>query len=165
MKRLAIVMLCLLSLTALAQAAAPKDHAAIRAVIKQFQTAIIQKDKPGFLALFAHPPITWRTVFGDAMLKKIRQRHAGADKAPFNPWHDYRRFIDFVSAHKGPVEETFRNVRIDSDGDVASVDFDYTFRMDEHETNRGQESWQLLHTDAGWRIVSVVWSTHLPPAH
>ncbi|NII11064.1 DUF4440 domain-containing protein [Oleiagrimonas sp. C23AA] len=165
MKCRALLVTTLLFLPLLTHAAPPKDHAAIRKVIQQFSTAIVQKDKQGFLTLFAQPPILWRTVLGDTMLKKIRQRHAGADKAPFNPRHNYRQFIDFVSGHKGPVKETFRNIRIDSDGDVASVNFDYTFRMDRRETNRGQESWQLLHTDAGWRIVSVVWSTHLPPGH
>lgn len=164
MRRATTLMLFLLFLPALAKATAPEAQTPIRAVIEQFRTTIARKDKAGFLALFAQPPIMWRTVIGDAMLKQIEKRHPNATKAPLDPHSNYRQFIDFVTTHKGPVEETFHNIRIDSDGDVASVNFDYTFRMDNHETNRGQESWQLLRTDAGWRIVSVVWSTHRPLA-
>lgn len=165
MKPTALALSCLLALPVLAQATPSNDDAAIHAVIEKFRSAIVHKDKPGFLALFASSPVTWRTVYGDAMLQAIKQRHPEATKAPYDARENYSRFIDLVSSHKGPVEESFDHIRIDSDGDVASVNFDYTFRMDNRETNRGQESWQLLRTDDGWRIVSVVWSTHRPPAH
>ena len=38
-------------------------------------------------------------------------------------------------------EETFSNVRIDSDGDVAAVSFDYSFLSNDQPTNWGKECW------------------------
>ena len=49
-------------------------------------------------------------------------------------------------------------MKIETDGDVASVWFDYAFLADGRETNRGKEAWQLVNTGEGWKIVAVVWS-------
>ena len=46
---------------------------------------------------------------------------------------------------------------------MASVAFDYRFLGDGKETNRGQEVWSLVRTDAGWKIVSVIWSLRWTP--
>ncbi len=29
-------------------------------------------------------------------------------------------------------------------------------------TNSGKEAWLLVNTGAGWKIVSAIWSVHLP---
>lgn len=55
------------------------------------------------------------------------------------------------------------NIRIESDGEIAAVSFDFVYSRDRQPTNRGLEAWHLLRTSTGWRIVSVVWSNH-PPA-
>ena len=33
---------------------------------------------------------------------------------------------------------------------------------DGKQTNWGREKWHLLRTEAGWKIISVIWSVHDP---
>jgi hypothetical protein len=56
-------------------------------------------------------------------------------------------------------DEKFDNVRIDTDGEVAQVWFDYVFKRGDYAANWGKEAWQLVRTDAGGKIVSIIWST------
>ena len=128
-------------------------------VIEAFRTAILEKDKPKFLALFpASGPVAWQSVIGDDNLRHLRLKRPEAGKANYNPKYSHLNFIDGIVADKEHSEETFDDIRIDTDGDVASVGFDYRFLQDGRETNRGRETWSLVRTDAGWKIVSVVWS-------
>ena len=41
-------------------------------------------------------------------------------------------------------EEEFANVKIDTDGEVASVSFDYVFLANGIKSNWGKELWQLV---------------------
>ena len=72
-------------------------------------------------------------------------------------------FIGFIAKDPAALEETFSNIRIDTDGDVAQVWFDYTFMAGGYKENWGKESWQLVRTEAGWKIAAVVWSQELNP--
>jgi len=162
MKALWILLACLLSLPASASTAAqappPRHEAGIRAVIEAFRASIIEKDKARFVALFVPAPVTWQSVDSDEMVERSRKQHPRATKTQFDPDSTYLSFIDSIVSDPKPIEETFDRIRIDSDGDIASVAFDYRFVVAGVESHHGQESWQLLRTDQGWRIASVVWS-------
>ena len=162
---------CLLCSPAFAQdapVATPDPQAVakreIGAVIEAFRTAIIEKDKPKFLALFPESgPVAWQSVIGDDNLKQVRLKKPQTGKASPDPKRTHLSFIDGIVANPKPAEETFDDIRIDTDGDVASVAFDYRFLSDGRETNRGLETWNLVRTDAGWKIVSVAWSMRWEP--
>jgi len=137
----------------------------IEAVIETFRTAIIRKDKDAFLKLLLKEDITWSSVLADAsaeMLYATRPKpemprpHKSSSSSP-------ARFIDFVTGSPARLEETFSNVRIDTDGEVAQVWFDYAFMVGNYKQNWGKESWQLVRTESGWKIASVVWSQELNP--
>lgn len=150
--------------TAYTQEQARQD---IGKVIEAFRTAILDKDKPKFLALFpASGPVAWQSVIGDDNLRHMRLKRPETGKANPNPKYSHLSFIDNIVSEPERSEETFDNIRIDTDGEIASVAFDYRFLSDGRETNRGLESWSLVRTDAGWKIVSVVWSMRwpIPPA-
>lgn len=135
----------------------------IDCVIEAFRTAIIDKDKPRFLALFpGSGPVTWQSVIGDDHLRQLRLKEPGTGKADPDPDKTHLSFIDGIVGDKASKAETFDNIRIDTDGEIASVMFDYRFLSDGRETNRGQEAWHLVRTDAGWKIVSVIWSKRSP---
>lgn len=72
-------------------------------------------------------------------------------------------FIDGIIETSARKEEKLWNVRIDSDGQVASVSFDYSFHSGDYKSNWGQEAWQPVHTGQGWKINSVIYSVHLNP--
>ncbi|UXI66249.1 nuclear transport factor 2 family protein [Tahibacter amnicola] len=134
----------------------------IRPVIEAFRASIQQKDKARFLALFAPGTVVWQSVRGDDSLRHVRQTQPGAAKLALNPGNSPQSFIDKIVESPARIDEVFRDVRIDTDGDIASVTFDFSFQRDGVEINRGREAWQLVHTDAGWRIIAVIWSTQLP---
>lgn len=167
MKSLLLVA-CLLALPiapAIAQTTPPADYTQADAkrdigkVIEDFRTAILEKDKAKFLGLFpADGPVAWRSVVSDGNLRQLRTKKPEAGKANYNAKYSHLNFIDGIVGDADRSEETFDNIRIDTDGDVAAVAFDYRFLSNGKETNRGQETWNLVRTDAGWKIVSVIWS-------
>jgi len=148
---------------ALCVASAP-DRAAIASVIDSFRSAIIQRDKPRFLGLFVSPDLPWQSVLSDESLAELRSRDPQKNKLRFDPKNNPTSFIDFVASSKATSEETFSNVVIDGDGDVATVAFDYTFLSDGRATNSGKECWLLVRSEAGWKIMTVSWSVRLAQA-
>ena len=145
---------------ALCDAAVP-DRSAISAVIESFRTAILQRDKPRFLGLFVTPDLPWQSVLSDESLVEIRGGDPQKNKLRFDPKNNPTSFIDFVVASKATSEETFSNVAIDGDGDVATVAFDYTFLSGGRATNSGKECWLLVRSGAGWKIMTLAWSVRL----
>ena len=67
-----------------------------------------------------------------------------------------------TAADSESIEEVFRDVTIDTDGLVASVNFDYSVLRDGQESHWGREMWHLVHTEDGWKIISVIWSQRDP---
>lgn len=153
--------------TAQAGAANPAaDKQQIEAIVEAFRMAIIDKDQERFMQLFLHENITWSGVMSDASLARI---HAGIkDPDAPRPMKYFngtpRKFIEGIAKSPSRKEETFDTMRIDSDGDVAQVWFDYTFVEDDHKNNWGKESWQLVRTASGWKIAAVIWSMEDNPA-
>ncbi|MBZ4400872.1 nuclear transport factor 2 family protein [Myxococcus faecalis] len=163
MKLSLLLLSCLVSLPAFAQATAKDTTAArqqITAVVDDFRDAILQKDKKKFLGLFLREDITWQSVDGDELMKRRRQKNPQATRINLTARETPTRFIDGIVADKGRSEEKFINVRIDTDGTIASVSFEFTFLFDDRVINRGQESWHLVNTDSGWKIASVIWSNN-----
>lgn len=172
MKSLLLACLFALPTAAAAQTAAPSSTGYSQAdarrdigkVIEDFRTAIVDKDKPRFLELFPEGGrVAWQDAIGDASLQAVRRNKPDAPKVKIDPADSPLSFIDGIVEDKRRSEETFDNVRIETDGDVASVIFDYRFLSDGRETNRGKEAWHLVRGDAGWKIVSVIWSTNWEP--
>jgi|CXWL01.1.fsa_nt_gi CubicO group peptidase (beta-lactamase class C family) len=130
----------------------------IEAVLEAFRTAILDKDKERFLDLFLPGGTTWQAVKGDETLARIRPRQPDAVKVRLKPESNYRSFIERIVADPERTEEKFSNPRIETDGDIAVVTFDYSFHSGERELNRGKEAWQLVRTGEGWKILSVIWS-------
>lgn len=157
----AVLMLGMLALAPLPAAAQGADsNNAIHEVIETFRTAIINKDKDAFLKLFLKDDITWAGVTLDASIERLyATRPDPAMKRPPKSFSSNPvKFIDGIIKDKGTSEETFSNVRIDTDGDVAQVWFDYSFIYDGYKANWGKESWQMVRTENGWKIAAVIWS-------
>ena len=169
MKKSVLATLAILALglqPAMAKQNEPSDVAAIHKVVEQFRTSIINKDKPTFTSLFfSDKPeeVIWQWVVDDAGLVMIRKHQRDARKVRRIPGVNYQSFIDsLVKPDAKPAEEKFVDVKVDTDGDVASVNFDYSYLDGGKETNWGREMWQLVRTDAGWKIISVIYSVRPP---
>lgn len=151
---------------ALAQAADNKDKAHIEQLIENFRAAIVNKDEEAFMKLFLKEDITWTGVTTDASIESLYANRPRPEMGrPLKIFDSSpREFIRFIANTKAKVEETVSNVRIDSDGDVGQVWFDYSLVNGSYKQNWGKESWQMVRTADGWKIAGVVWSQEMNPA-
>lgn len=166
-----LVLVALLSLSAGLQPALgahndPEDVAAVREVVEAFRLSIINKDKATFIGLFYsdNPErVTWQMVDDDARVARLKEFVPEARRVVWWPENNYVTMIDStVEAGSEPIEEVFRDVIIDTDGEIASVNFDYSILRSEKEAHWGREMWHLVRTDDGWKIISVIWSQRDP---
>lgn len=147
----------LAALAVTAQAATPASpDAQIQQVVAKFQAALVAKDKAGLENLFMPEGGAWFEVLGDDAYHQLSAKHP---QVPRFHSDNHQRFIDFVVGSKGRVEEKFSNVRIETDGAIASVYFDFLFLADGKLNNRGHEAWQLVNTGAGWKISAMAYSS------
>lgn len=147
--------------SALARPQADPDVAAIEQVVESFRTSLIDKDKARYMGLFfSDKPedIGWQFVSEDTRLVHIRKTRPDAIKARRIPGNNFISLIDRAVATREPREETFSNVHIETDGEIASASFDYTFLANGEKTNWGKEMWQLVRTENGWKIFSVIYT-------
>ena len=138
-----------------------EDVAAINQVVESFRTSLISKDKATYMSLFfSDKPedIGWQFVSEDTRLEHIRKTKPDAIKARQIPSNNFISLIDGAIATKEPREETFSNISIHTDGEIASVSFDYSFLSSAKKTNWGKEMWQLVRTEKGWKIFSVIYT-------
>lgn len=143
----------------------PDDLAAVRQIVESFRTSIINKDKASFMSLFfSDKPeeIIWQAVVDDPSLASIKRTRPQAIKARHRPDNNFVAFIDGVVASKSSDEEKFSDVRVDTDGEVASVSFDYVYIANGVATHSGREKWLLVRTEQGWKVISVVYTIRLP---
>jgi hypothetical protein len=131
------------------------DVAAINQVVEQFKAAIIAHDGKTLRSLFVQDHDSWLSVADAATFAAVKARNPGAPKVLKGSW---RQFADFVQNSPKPVEERFYKLRIDTNGAVGSVYFDFDFLDDGKVTNRGSESWQLVRAEDGWKISSMLYS-------
>ena len=138
-----------------------EEVAAINQVVESFRTSLVNKDKATYMSLFfsAKPEeIGWQFVSEDKRVEHIRRTKPDAVKARRIPSNNFISLIDGAIATKEQREETFSDVSIQTDGEIASVSFDYTFIANGKKANWGKEMWQLVRTEEGWKIFSVVYT-------
>ncbi len=141
------------------------DLAALLRIVESFQSSIINKDKIAFMNLFFSDnpeAITWQAVVDDPSLEAIKLTRPQAIKARHRPDNNFVAFIDGIVASPDKEQETFSGVQIDTDGEVASVSFDYVYLSNDKISNSGREKWLLVRTEDGWKIISVVYTIRLP---
>lgn len=144
-----------------------RDRQKIHDVVETFRMSIIKKDSESFLKLFLKPDIPWIAVSGDKTLARQIASQKTNSQMPkpgkLLPADNPKDFIDWISNSQEPIEETFANVRIDTDGDIAQVWFDYSFKVAGYKQNWGKEAWHMVKTEDGWKISSVIVSSELNP--
>ncbi|MBE1160790.1 nuclear transport factor 2 family protein [Dyella acidiphila] len=138
-------------------AAAPQDLTAIRHVMDSFHHAVVAHDGKGVAALFLDPGSTWVMALSDQAFAAARAKNASAQKVHVG---SYKDFATFVSNTKSALDPRHTDIRIASDGTVASVYFHFDFNVDGKVNNRGDETWQLVKTADGWRIVAITYSVN-----
>lgn len=136
-----------------------QDTVDVRHVMDAFHAAVVGHDGARLGALFVPEGSTWSNVLSDQGYAAARSRTPDAPKVR---WSSYKSFISFVSNSKAALDPQHVNVRVLSDGTIASVYFDFRFMIDGREQNRGSETWQLLKGAEGWRIAAITYSSTPP---
>jgi hypothetical protein len=130
------------------------DVAAIRAVVQQFQAALVAHDGKTLDSLFLKDHDSWLMVADNATWTAARARNPSVPKVRGTR----RKFLESVQAGTKPIEERFHDVRIETNGVVPSVYFDFDFLADGKVDNHGAESWQMVRAEDGWKIGSMLFS-------
>ena len=138
----------------------------IEQLVERFRTAIVDKDTAGFMQLFLREDITWNVVYTDDSVLRYNARLKDTNIALATRVQSGspRAFIESLARSKQARSEAISNMRIDTDGEIAQVWFDFAFMIGDYKSVWGKESWQLVRTDAGWKIAGVVWSAEENPA-
>ncbi|WP_266168757.1 YybH family protein [Dyella subtropica] len=134
--------------------------AQVQKVVDDFQAAILAKDAKAMDALFLPNQTAWMAALSEDAYHQMAAKKPGA---PRFKTADYKEFVKFVGSSKEPIEEKFSNVRIDANDAVASVSFDFVFLTGGQLNNDGKETWQLVRTDDGWKISSMLYSISAAP--
>lgn len=133
------------------------DRAQIQQLVERFKGAILARDGEAMHAMFL-PGGSWLQGMDKKSLARVRAKKPDARQfAPGN----YEQFAKFVGTAPKAIEETFDNVRIETDGIIGTVYFDYQFLAEGKLLNHGVETWQLVHTDNGWKISAMLYSVIL----
>ncbi|MBA6342449.1 nuclear transport factor 2 family protein [Colwellia sp. MB02u-10] len=143
------------------QANENKTTSLIWDVIESFKLSIVTKDEALFLSLFHNmnnDNITWVGVISDDTLKALIAKDEKFKQQPKIMNSTPKEFIHAIVNSPQASKEVFKNVKINTDKEVASVSFDYEFFKDEKVSNFGQEHWQLINTKNGWKINAVNFS-------
>ena len=127
-------------------------EAQIRDVVETFRVSIIEKDKDSFSSLFYSEDIPFIAVFSEEMLKRKRK-----EKPDYPHAVDFGKFRPPVAmiSDTDDLEEKIWNVKVNTDGYLASVHFDYSDHVDGKKRAWGTESWSMIKVDKQWKITSV----------
>ena len=132
-----------------------REEPEIRAVTEAFRKAVIARDGAAISDLMLDSRATFNLIGTQDAIdenRKFDRHYTGLGASGFGA------FSRFITASKVPVEERFRNLRIEQDGPLALVAFDYEFVADGKVENAGLEHWMLRKVDGRWKIFSVVWT-------
>ncbi len=132
----------------------------IETVIETFRLAIINKDKETFKSLFYSESIPWIAVFSDEMVNAKRKV-----KPDFPRTVNFGRFgppVKMIS-DRDKQEEKMWNIKIESDGYLGSVHFNYSDHRNGIKKAFGTEAWDLIKDESGWKIVSVMYTVTETP--
>ncbi|MGB6489124.1 MAG: nuclear transport factor 2 family protein [Steroidobacteraceae bacterium] len=125
-----------------------------------YHQAVASHDGARLSSMFIDNGSTWFNVLSDTAYASARAKDPAASKVRHS---SFQWFANIVSTSHSTLDPEHSNVRILTDGTIASVYFNFTFLIDGKPENRGSETWQLLKTSDGWKIASIVYSWD-PPA-
>ena len=127
-------------------------------VMQAFHEAVTSRDGGRLEALFL-PKANLFNVLDDGRFATAKAKSPDAGKVRVNSAHE---FAEFVPSSMQSLDPGHSNVRVTSDGVVATVYFDFVFKMGGKATNAGNETWQLVRDEKGWRIASIAFSSRVP---
>jgi ketosteroid isomerase-like protein len=159
LKSLPFAFCLLLSFTA--TTAVAQDSASARAAIEQlmmnYHQAVASHDGERLSSMFAPEGSTWFNVLTDAAYARARAKNPAAPKVRHSSFRDFAKFVRSSHVTLNPQHS---NVRIFTDGTIATVYFNFVFLVDGKPENHGSETWQLVKASDGWKIAAITYSSN-----
>jgi hypothetical protein len=137
-------------------AGSKQDVSDIQQVMDSFHRAVVAHDGAKLSTLFIPEGSTWLNILSNDAYARARAKSPEVPKIRVG---SYKVFASFVSSSKAALDPRHSQVKIQTDGVIAAVYFDFVFRIDGKEENRGTETWQLVKGPEGWLIAAVTYSS------
>lgn len=138
-------------------ATSAQDVTDIQQVMDTYHHAVAAHDGQGVSTLFLDHRGLLVTALSDQAFAAAKAKDPSRQKVRIMSCQD---FAKFVATTKSTLDPRHTDVQIRSDGTVASVYFHFDFVVDGKVENRGDETWQLIKTADGWRIVAITYSSN-----
>ncbi len=120
-------------------------------VIETYQTSVSQKDEQAFLNLFLSYSIPWVGV-------NPAKRQGNLPSNEGLVYGAVPGFTNWLVNSGIKFEETMSDIKINTDGNVASIFYKYEFLLDDKLYSTGSVSWSLIKTANCWKIASKIYS-------
>jgi hypothetical protein len=159
MKKTMVIIVYLFSMHCFAQQNPETIKQDIRNVLVTYMNCLVNKDSATFCSLFAMDSVSF---FGVIATETYRENVKKYPKVQLIQKDNYRGFIHFVVSSKIKAEEKYNDINIWNDNTIATLSFNYSFWLNDKETNWGIETWQLLYNGKEWKIMSALFSINDP---
>ncbi|RDJ00593.1 nuclear transport factor 2 family protein [Dyella solisilvae] len=124
-----------------------------------FHQSVVDHDGERLSALFLPQANLFLNVLGDDRLAAARAKLPDAPKVRVS---SPAEFAHYVSTTKSALDPVHSHLQVHSDGIIATVYFDFVFNADGKPSNVGNETWQLVKGEQGWRIAAITYSSRIP---
>lgn len=122
----------------------------------EYHQAVVAHDGARLASMFVDKG-SWFNVLSDTAYARARAKNPAASKV--RPW-SFQEFAKVVSSPRAALNPQHSDVRILTDGTIASVYFKYVFLIDGKPENQGSETWQLVKASDGWKIAAITYSSN-----
>ena len=126
----------------------------IKQLIKDYYKIINGKVSVNITSFLYHEEVNWVGTYKSKTLEKLSHQNHKL-KPVFSG--DFKDFKSDVSEGKN-TEVKYDNIKIIEDGNVASVNLDYSFWLNNKMKHWGKEIWTLVKVFNQWKITNIVYS-------
>ncbi|NGZ86169.1 nuclear transport factor 2 family protein [Duganella aceris] len=155
MKRIFLALtLAVTSLTG--HASVDSDTVDVRHLMDAYHEAVLGHDGERLASLFLPKGGVWLNVLSEQAYAAARAKSPDAVKVRVGSFADFAKLVSTSKSSFNPIHS---DLKLSSDGTIASVYFDFVFLIDGKEQNRGSEAWQLVKGADGWRIAALIYSS------
>lgn len=154
----AIVLIVLISTNCICQEKSV-DKIKLNELIIEFEQSIVEKDSTRFKKLFFDEKVPFVGIMSKETEMSIKKNYPEFEGISVS---NCRKFINDICKTEKKQVEKFYDIKIDTDGSIGSISFDYSFISGIKMIQWGNEKWNLVKINNKWLITNVIYSIHFP---
>jgi hypothetical protein len=136
-----------------------QDKLDLNEIIKDFEKSIVKKDSTGFKKLFFTDEVPFVGRMSEKTEMSIKKGYPEFEGIAISTSN---KFISDICETEKKEEEKFYNIKIETDGVIGSINFDYSFHSNTKMIQWGNENWNLVNVGGKWLITDVIYSIRFP---